>query len=145
VVGAERRGGCLTAGGAVRREVVRHWPQFLGLRWEQLVRERIPRARLLRNDWLPAARWWGNGRDGHPLELDAVAVAADDPQRALVVEAKLMVDPQALDGQLEALRAKAAQCPALSGKRIEAVVWALRRKGGKAPRGLHGPEEVLLV
>lgn len=128
----------------VRREIEKHWPPFLGLRWEQLVRDRIGTGPVLGTRWKPAARWWGAGTDGATLELDVVAEAADDPQRVLVGEAKLSCKPSEVESRLAVLEKKAAACPALAGKRVEAVLWVLRGDRGASahPRVLRADDVV---
>ena len=68
-------------------------------------------------------------RAGVPIELDAVALDANDSQTALVVECKLQIRPAAVPSTLEALAVKALACPALAGKEIEVALWTLRRPG----------------
>lgn len=122
----------------VRREVERRWPQFLGRRWEHLVRERVAIAPVLGTRWKPAARWWGPGTGGAPLEIDIVAEAADDPEHVLVGEAKLAMRSSEVPSQLASLERRAAACPALTGKRVEPVLWVLRgdRRLARRPRVL---------
>lgn len=124
----------------VRREIERSWPQFLGRRWEHLVRERVAIAPVLGTRWKPAARWWGPGTLGTPLEIDIVAESADDPERILVGEAKLAVTPREVASQLASLERRAAACPALAGKRVEPVLWVLR-----GDRALAQQSRVLLA
>ena len=45
--------------------------------WEWLARESVARTALHGLDWNPAARWWGRGMDGQPLEVDVVAESRD--------------------------------------------------------------------
>ena len=128
----------------VRREIEQAWPQFLGDRWEEMVRERVPRAPVLGTWWQPAQRWWGIGTGGVALELDGIALAVDDPDRALVVEAKLALKADRIDGELRRLLERAGRCPPLAGKRIEPVLWLLHPPSGRRrPAVVMGPAEVL--
>ena len=121
----------LAAGGldGVAREVWAGFRPHLGLSWEALVRWRIPRAAVRGAQWGPASRWWGNGTDGRPLELDAVAAGVDS-DAVLVVEAKLQVGPGQVAARLDDLRARAARCPALVGKRCEFALWTMEPVDG---------------
>ncbi len=109
----------------VASDVRAGFPLHLGLAWESLVRWRIPRASIRGLYWKPASRWWGNGLDGKPLELDAVADSVDRPGVVLVVEAKLRVEAREVPRLLATLRAKASQCPALAGRSCEVFLWVL--------------------
>jgi DNA-binding transcriptional ArsR family regulator len=124
----------------VSREIQKRWPPFLGLRWEELVRERIAASPVLGIRWKPGLRWWGPGAHGAPLEIDIVAEAVNDPERVLVGEAKLACKPGEVSTRLAALKQKAASCPALVGKRVEPVLWILR-----GDRGLARQARVLLA
>jgi AAA+ ATPase superfamily predicted ATPase len=124
----------------VRREIEKRWPPFLGLRWEQMVRNRIAAGPVLGVRWKPAARWWGHGAGGAAPEIDIVAEAADNPERVLVGEAKLACKSGEVSPRLVSLRQKAAACPALAGKQIEPVLWILR-----GDRGVAGQARVLLA
>jgi len=110
---------------AVAEEVWRTFPAHLGHAWESLVRWRIPRASVLGGRWRNASRWWGNGTDGRPLELDAVAESVDRSGTVLVVEAKVRATPEEVPTRLASLRAKASRCPALAGRRCEPVLWVM--------------------
>jgi AAA+ ATPase superfamily predicted ATPase len=124
----------------VRREIEKRWPPFLGLRWEQLARDRVAAGPVLGTRWKPAARWWGPGAHGAPLEIDIVAEAANDPERILVGEAKLACKPGEVSSRLASLKQKAAACPALAGRQIEPVLWILC-----GDRGLARQARVLLA
>lgn len=130
--------------GAVAAEVRRAFPTHLGQAWEALVRWRLARAPLGDERWTKVARWWGRGTDGRALELDGVAESAEEPERALVVEAKLQVSSREVSGLLAALLDKAARCPALAGRRCTAQLWVLEpgQKALSKSRAL-GPAAVL--
>ncbi len=125
---------------AVLEDVRSDWPRHLGPAWEVLVREQVARRGALGEEWLPPARWWGPGRDRRPLELDLVAESARSPDRVLVGEVKLSLEPGEVERELASLRRRAEACPALEGRELVPAVWALRPADD--PRVL-GPEELL--
>ncbi|MCK6531168.1 ATP-binding protein [Myxococcota bacterium] len=126
---------------AVAADVWRDFPLHLGPTWEALVRWRVPRAPIRGARWKPASRWWGDGVDGRPLELDAVAESADRRDTVLLVEARLQVSPPEVPGLLAALRDKASRCPTIVGRRCEAYLWVLADAPGVP--GVLGAAEVL--
>jgi hypothetical protein len=52
------------------------------VRWEQMVRDRIAAGPVPGIQWKPAARWWSPAARATPTEIDIVAEATDDPNRA---------------------------------------------------------------
>jgi len=55
--------------------------------WEELARKSVHRLNIGHLQWKPAARWWGRGRDGGPMEIDVVSESFDR-QHILFGEAK---------------------------------------------------------
>lgn len=106
----------------VMDEVLAGFPGYCAGIWEDLARRSVPFLGLHGQSWKPASRWWGGGRDGHPLELDIVAESVDGTA-VLVGEAKWGRRPkniQSLHGQL---MQKAQRCPALAGRKIHTTLW----------------------
>lgn len=118
---------------AVREDVQRAWPAFLGRAWEEIARQGVARLRVAGLAWRPAARWWGAGTDGRPLDIDIVAAASRRPGRVLVGEAKLACRDGEEDRLLAALREKAGRCPALQGKHVTCALWLLRARRRRRP------------
>ena len=85
---------------------------FLGQAWEMLVRETLRRRAIpgVPGRWRKVARWWGNGIDRRPMELDVVAESLDG-QTLLVGEAKLSLSAREAERTLAELKAKAANLP----------------------------------
>lgn len=105
------------------------WPRFLGMVWEDLVRQSIARRPVLGESWLPAARWWGAGTHRRPLEIDVVAGHVDSPSRVLVGEVKVTATPADVERILTGLTRKAETCPALRGREITVALWVLQPPG----------------
>lgn len=126
-------------------EVLARLPGHVAEVWKGLARDSVVRLPLHGARWSPAARWWGKGADGAPLEIDVVAESTDRRQ-LLVGEAKWSdrADPAAL---LAALARKAARLPFRRGRPVRHALWlkrgaaAVRSGPDRAP--VVGPEAVL--
>jgi len=68
-------------------DIVGQYDGYLSLLWEDLCRKCIPFLEVEGNRFNPAERWWGNGLDGKPMELDIVAESTDH-KILLIGEAK---------------------------------------------------------
>ena len=61
----------------VWKEISDGYNQYLSGIWEDLCRKSIPFIEIDDMRFNPAARWWGNGLDGKPMEIDLVAESTD--------------------------------------------------------------------
>lgn len=125
---------------AVERDIARDLPHHEASVWEDLVRAAIPRAPIARSHFGVASRWWGRDAAGEMRELDAVAVADDDPDHILVVEVKRVVDPAELPRLIHQLRQKVEGIRDLAARRITVGVAALRGLEGR-----HGARGVAVI
>ena len=110
--------------------------------WEWLARESVARTALHGLDWNPAARWWGRGMDGQPLEVDVVAESRDG--RNLLVGEVKWSDRSNPARVLADLVRKAEQLPFRRGRRVHYALW-LKRCAAEQVDGMPivGPEAVL--
>ena len=110
--------------------------------WEWLARESVARTALHGLDWNPAARWWGRGMDGQPLEVDVVAESRDG--RNLLVGEVKWSDRSNPARVLADLVRKAEQLPFRRGRRVHYALW-LKRFAAEQVDGMPivGPEAVL--
>ena len=85
---------------------------FLGQAWETLVRETLRQRAIpgVPGRWRKVARWWGNGLDRQPMEIDVVAESLDG-RTLLVGEAKLSLSAREAGRVLAELKSKAANLP----------------------------------
>ena len=85
---------------------------FLGQAWEMLVRETLRQRAIpgVPGRWRKVARWWGNGLDRQPMEIDVVAESLDG-RTLLVGEAKLSLSAREAGRVLAELKSKAANLP----------------------------------
>lgn len=106
---------------AADRKLIEHpFSVFLGQAWEQVVRDSLMRVPLPDDDsrWCNAARWWGNGLDHKPMEIDVVAESADK-QTLLIGEVKLSLAKSETERTMRELKRKSEQLPFVKGyKRI---------------------------
>lgn len=84
--------------------------QLLAETWEELARAAVPHLSIAGARWSAAARWWGPGLDGRPLEVDVVAESQDRTQ-LLVGEVRLHCAGHDVDRLWEALGDKIARLP----------------------------------
>ncbi len=97
---------------ADRAELQRLYRVYLGVVWEDIVREAVGRLKLsgfsfrFRN----VARWWGTGLNRAPMEFDVVA-ESPDRKTLLVGEAKLSLTKTEMERALAELQEKAKLLP----------------------------------
>ena len=58
-------------------DIRRQYDGYLSGLWEDLCRRSIPFIKIDGKQFNPAARWWGNGLDGKPMELDLISESTD--------------------------------------------------------------------
>ena len=112
--------------------------------WEWLARDSVARMTLHGMSWNPAARWWGSGVDGVPLELDVVAESSD--RRHLLVGEVKWTDRFRPASVLADLKRKAHQLPFRGGRRVHFALWS-KRSAAAAVDGVPiiGPDTVLAL
>lgn len=110
--------------------------------WEALARESAPFVRPGGIQWGAAARWWGPGTDGKPLELDVVAESMDRTS-LLVGEAKWK-SSRADAGRIAArLKERIRRLPFARGRRVVPALWVKRRVKISGDVAVLTPDDVL--
>ncbi len=98
-------------------------PRFashVGEMWEELARQVLPQLDIEHFGWGVGRRWWGNGLDGKPLEIDIVA-ESHDGKSILIGEAKWQkANAETLSKKL---RIVAGNLPFAEGKNIVQVIF----------------------
>ena len=61
----------------VWKEINEKLNQYISELWEELCRNAIPRIKINGKTFKLAQRWWGNGTDKKPMEIDIVAESVD--------------------------------------------------------------------
>jgi hypothetical protein len=74
---------------------------------------------------------------------DILAPCATDAGLVLVGEAKLAASAGEIPRLVAALKHRAADCPALSDKRLVFALWILRPPVSRRDKTVFGPEEVI--
>ena len=74
---------------------------------------------------------------------DILAPCATDAGLVLVGEAKLATSAGEIPRLVAALKHRAADCPALSDKRLVFALWILRPPVSRRDKTVFGPEEVI--
>ena len=85
-------------------------------------------------NWNPAARWWGRGSGGVPLELDVVAESSD--RRHLLVGEVKWTERFHPASVLADLKRKAKQVPFRGGRRVHFALWV---NAAPPPRSMEYP------
>jgi len=114
-----------------RKAILAPFGVFLGISWEQMVREGLRRHPLpdLPGRWRKVARWWGTGLDRSPMEVDVVAESVDG-ETLLVGEAKLSLTAAEARRTMNILQAKAAKLP-FAGNYRKVITRLFVAKGGR--------------
>jgi AAA+ ATPase superfamily predicted ATPase len=118
--------------------------QHLAWVFETLARASVPFLDVAGQTWGEGRRWWGNGSDGTPMELDVIAESTGK-KSLLVGVAKMSVTPAEVERIRRELYAKAQRLPfARHYQHIEATVFAA--KTGKMKReSVYGISDLLRV
>ncbi len=115
------------AASEVMAKVSRQLPLHVSLIWEELARASVPSCPIGGHRWGAARRWWGAGKDGTPMELDAVA-ESQDGKAVLIGEAKWSAADSDASGARDRILALAGNLPFLRGREVVPVLWAKRRR-----------------
>ena len=112
------------------------YDQYLSSLWEELCRRVIPFMLFEGKRFNPAARWWGSGMDGKPMELDLVA-ESNDKSTILLGEIKWQTKTSVAALQRE-LEEKSKNLPFAQNKNIIKALFL--KKPGK-----HVADESMLI
>jgi hypothetical protein len=112
------------------------YDQYLSSLWEELCRRVIPFMLFEGKRFNPAARWWGSGMDGKPMELDLVA-ESNDKSSILLGEIKWQTKTSVAGLQRE-LEQKSKNLPFAQNKNIIKALFL--KKPGK-----HVADESMLI
>jgi hypothetical protein len=58
-------------------DITTNYDKYLSGLWESLCRNAVPFMEIQGKRFNPATRWWGNGVDGKPMEIDLIAESTD--------------------------------------------------------------------
>ena len=117
------------------------WSHVSGV-WEALARESAPFLRPGGIQWGAAARWWGPGSDGKPLELDVVAESMDRTS-LLVGEAKWTASHADAGRIVSRLNDCIRRLPFVRGRRVVPALWMKKKVPATGNVVVFTPNDVL--
>lgn len=105
----------------VWNEINGKFSQYVSEIWEELCRNAVPRMKIKGKMFNPAQRWWGNGTDGKPMEIDVVAESIDK-STILIGEVK-WIDNVSINKTRNELKAKIANAPFIQSRKVLQVLF----------------------
>ena len=126
---------------AAEETLQKEFASYVGGHWEDLARQSVPFLGLGGLRWNLAARWWGAGTDGVPMEFDVVAESLDG-QAVLFGEVKWTGERSSPEAVAADLMARVARAPFLRGRKVVTALWM---RSGKVASGIAviTPDKVL--
>ena len=118
--------------------------QYISEIWEELCRNAVPGLKIEGKTFNPAQRWWGNGTDKKPMEIDVVAESTDK-STLLFGEAK-WIDNISSERITNELKAKTKNVPFIQNRKVIHVLF-LKRMPDKIPKEviIITPADVIAV
>ncbi len=126
---------------AAAETLQKEFSSYVGGHWEDLARQSVPFLGIGGLRWGLAARWWGVGTDGVPMEFDVVAESLDG-QAVLIGEVKWTGERSSPEAVAADLMARVVRVPFLKGRKVVTALWM---RSGKAASGIEviTPDQVL--
>lgn len=120
------------------------YEKYLSGLWEELCRQSIAFMEIEGKRFNPAARWWGNNREGKPMEIDLVAESTDKTT-LLVGEVKWSNKISANEINIS-LNRKCDNLPFTDARRVIKAIFIKERPVSELPETLlFVPDDVLQV
>jgi len=131
----------LGLGPQVLQKIKKNLDSFTALAWEEMCRKSVPYI-FQDREFKPACRWWGNGLDRNPMEIDVMAESVDK-KTLLVGESKWTEKPD-IKEEVGVLLNKLKNLPIVKGGKILPVLF-LKNKPKFSPPGvlIFDPEDVV--
>ena len=95
--------------------------QYVSEIWEELCRNAVPRLKIEGKTFNPAQRWWGNGIDRKPMEIDIIAESTDK-STLLISEAK-WINNISVKNITNELNAKINNAPFIQNRKVVQVLF----------------------
>ena len=95
--------------------------QYVSEIWEELCRNAVPRLKIEGKTFNPAQRWWGNGIDRKPMEIDIIAESTDK-STLLIGEAK-WINNISVKNITNELNAKINNAPFIQNRKVVQVLF----------------------
>lgn len=108
----------------VWNEINGKFSQYVSEIWEELCRNAVPGMKIEGIMFNPAQRWWGNGTDGKPMEIDVVAESIDK-STILIGEVK-WIDNISMKKIRNELKAKIENVPFIQNRKVLQILFLKR-------------------
>ena len=89
--------------------------------WEEMARKSTAHLNIANILWKPAQRWWGNGRDGKNMEIDAIAESLDN--RLLLFGEVKWEEKSDIKATIRKLKKSIANFPKQTDKETIMAIW----------------------
>lgn len=114
----------------VWKEINGKFSQYVSEIWEELCRNAVPGMKIGGKTFNPAQRWWGNGTNGRPMEIDVVSESTDK-STILIGEVK-WIDNISIEKIRNELKAKIENAPFIQKRKVLQVLFLKRAPENKS-------------
>lgn len=109
--------------------VLSHWDatfsQHVGEIWEELARLSVPHSKIAGIQWKDAYRWWGNGKNSKPMEIDVIAESFD--RNVLLFGEAKWGDHINIKNLFDKINYCIENFPGMKRQKVIKVVWLKKR------------------
>ena len=95
--------------------------QYVSEIWEELCRNAVPRMKIEGKTFNPAHRWWGNGTNRKPMEIDIVAESTD--KSTLLIGEVKWIDNISVKNIRNELKAKIENAPFIQNRKVLQILF----------------------
>ncbi len=123
-------------------EIEKKYDQYISGIWEEVCRKAIPFIEIEGIRFFPASRWWGNGIDNKPMEVDIVAESLD--KGTLLIGEVKWSDKTTLHQLENIINTKCSNIPFLDNRKIIKATF-VKEKTGKPVHDtvVYTPKEII--
>ena len=102
-------------------KIAERFDQYISFIWEDICLQSVPYLSIEGESFGIASRWWGNGLDGNPMEIDIVAESTD--KKTLLIGEVKWSDKLRMNEVSDQLLAKSNNIPFLKNRKIIKVLF----------------------
>ena len=95
--------------------------QYVSEIWEELCRNAVPRMKIEGKTFNPAQRWWGNGTNRKPMEIDIVAESTD--KSTLLIGEVKWIDNISVKNIINELKSKIENAPFIQNRKVLQILF----------------------
>ena len=122
--------------GQVWDKISTRFNQYISFIWEDICLRAVPFLSMSNKTFGATSRWWGNGLDGKPMEIDIIAESAD--KKTLLIGEVKWSDKVRVNEVSDQLLSKSNNIPFLKNRKVIKVLFLK-----KAPRNIS--EDIKIV